>query len=204
MSHGDDLMGDFMAPDPLAKPLDQLVKERWQSKILDTGPNGPDPLPDSVGMPPGYVPTVPLPAPVKHKHADLLKQWADDYSLRFFWWDWSHRAWVEASPEAVIRAHDLNALCVAHTRPTEPLKRFCTIGSFSYPEPERVAPAIGTICYYPTLSNGTNSWNTFTWTGEDFDQRMLARGLIHLDGTSAKQHAEAMLLASKAAFNKLA
>jgi len=250
MSYGDDLMGDFMAPDPLAKPLDQLFAEKLAgptiSELQAAGrlPKAPapgqmpplDPAPAgtlTVGygvmprapaptLPPGYgdvvqaadlktvakatIPTGPesyVPSPTPHKHADLLKQWADDYSLRFFWWDWAHRAWCEASPEAVVRNSDLPALRLAHTRPTEPLKRYCTIGSFSYPEPERVAPARGTRCYYPALSNGTDSWDGFEWHGSDFCVRMLESGLVHLESQDAKTHATAILMATKAAFNKL-
>lgn len=71
------------------------------------------------------------------------------------------------------------------------------INGHEVPEPVKVKPEIGTRCYYPILSNKSKyNWVSF-FEGDEFDNRILDKGLMHLTAEAAQKHAEALLSFTK-------
>lgn len=64
-------------------------------------------------------------------------------------------------------------------------------GTYSYPEPLRVAPEKGTKAYSPSLVGGFH----LAMYHHDSDEYLLRAGLLHLTREAAEEHAKALILA---------
>ncbi len=73
--------------------------------------------------------------------------------------------------------------------------RTIRIGGMNVPEPVREALPIGKRYYYPTMQY-KDTVDAFTWQGDGFDKRLLARGLVHLTKEAAIEHAKALIIVS--------
>lgn len=67
-----------------------------------------------------------------------------------------------------------------------------TINGIDVPAPEVVAPADGTTYWCPDLPSEKGVTHV-QWCNDDFDNRALARGIVHLTEAAAIKHAEALL-----------
>lgn len=74
------------------------------------------------------------------------------------------------------------------TNPKTPI----TINGIDVPAPEVVAPADGTTYWCPDLPS-EKGVTPVQWCNDDFDNRALARGIVHLTEAAAIKHAEALL-----------
>ena len=70
--------------------------------------------------------------------------------------------------------------------------RTININGFEVPEPLRVAPKLGTVYYMPWLPSETLITG-ICWANDEYDNRMLSRGLVHLTEKAAALHAQALL-----------
>ena len=116
----------------------------------------------------------------KHRHADLIRRWLDDDSLIIEILDgdeWRYcglPAWQEN--------------CKYRIKP-----KMTKCGELEFPEPMRVAPAIGTT-YWAVQIDGTAAiTEEWTWACDDQDRRALNRGLCHATKEAAEQHAKALI-----------
>ena len=69
-----------------------------------------------------------------------------------------------------------------------------SINGYEYPEPERVAPKIGSRYWFSTLAQD-DTVHTSVWSDDIIDIRLLRRGLVHLTREAAEAHARAIILA---------
>ncbi len=73
-----------------------------------------------------------------------------------------------------------------------PKRRTITINGIDVPAPEVVAPADNTEYWWPDLF-AEQGFSSSCWYSDDYDNRALARGLVHLTEEAAIKHAEALL-----------
>lgn len=70
-----------------------------------------------------------------------------------------------------------------------------SINGHEYPEPERVAPSVGTPYWYSNpYTDDIQAWGD-TWSDQEFQHRFLRKGLVHLTREAAEAHARAIILA---------
>lgn len=138
-----------------------------------------------------------MPTPTPHKHAALIKQWADDSSQKV--WQWSPRVneWFEMN--AVT--WDATVHYALGPKPTQPPRKMCSLAGVEFPMPETVAPEVGARYFTPDIVlvaglAGSQDWN---WGAIETDDRWLRQGLIHFTREAAEQHSRALLAANKAA-----
>lgn len=65
------------------------------------------------------------------------------------------------------------------------------VNGFEVPAPESEGLAFGQQYYIPSLSGA--HCNAFSWNGDDFDLRMLDRGLVYLNADDAEARGKAMI-----------
>jgi hypothetical protein len=130
--------------------------------------------------------------PTPRPHAAMQCQYAMDDSL-FKW------IWFELRQEWVTTDNSWASPCtyfVGHTKPTQPPKRMCELGSVSFPEPETVYPDIGTafwiICVDKTPYESI-------WDDDREDKKLLAAGLVHLNPEAATLHSKGLAAVNLAA-----
>jgi hypothetical protein len=70
--------------------------------------------------------------------------------------------------------------------------RTIRIGEHEVPEPERNAPEEDQGYYVP-VTHDINMLQKYRWENEPFDQRCLARGLVHLTEEAAIAHSRALI-----------
>ena len=127
------------------------------------------------------------PAPVEARaHAELIKQWASDKSLKVFvwyknsWGDISEPAWYKSSNYAV-----------GHEKPTEPPVKMVKYdgGSIEFPEPAMVKLERDKEYWAATIYGATPNY----WTGHSSDWDLLGEGLIQLTKEGAEKQSEALV-----------
>lgn len=124
----------------------------------------------------------------KHIHADLMIQYAKDATETDKPWDrWEiysevNDRWEHLKCQAFFTEN------YQYRRKPDVIK----INGFEVPAPLKVAPKIGTAYSYanPSLED---FHITYTWDNDDFDKRLLQKGLIHLTKEAAIAHAKALL-----------
>ena len=133
--------------------------------------------------------------PTPHKHAALIKQWADDRAIGVWLWDginWveplNHRSplWMESVPHAV------------GPKPSQPPRKMCSLAGVEFPAPETVAVQKNRVYFYPSVY-GENKYGSGHRYDDAADDRALAAGLIHLTREAAEQHSKALLAANRQA-----
>lgn len=134
-----------------------------------------------------------------HKHATLIKQWADDLSQKVWCWCSSSGSWREYD------AHR-HPFCESYQfalgpKPTQPPRKMCVLAGVEFPAPETRAPAPHTTYYFPAVSSG-QPVGASEWAYEDSwgsQRHQLENGLVHLTREAAQQHSKALLAANKRA-----
>lgn len=134
--------------------------------------------------------------PTPHKHAALIKQWADDTSQPV--WVWSSSAgWFDASDGGeTTPSWSPSSTYALGPKPTQPPRKTCTLAGVEFPVPETTAPASGASYYIPTTAGHPAH---IEWANDRTDKMYLAAGMIHLDREAALAHALALLAANKQA-----
>lgn len=134
--------------------------------------------------------------PTPHKHAALIKQWANDPTQNvWFWRNSSDPAdWVKCNPTPLWYEDKHYAL---GDKPTAPPRRMCVLAGVEFPAPETEAPD-KVSCFYSPYLTGT-AYGSGRWRGDDQDMIALRNGLIHRTREAAEAHSRALLAANKAA-----
>lgn len=120
--------------------------------------------------------------PRKHKHAALIRAWLDDGSLvverKSGAGDWYR--------ESVALWHED---CEYRFKP-----KMIKCGDLEFPDPMRVAPAIGTEYWMPALDpNHLGSVIDRIWQPSSDCYQRLQRGICHTTQAAAKDHARALI-----------
>lgn len=129
----------------------------------------------------------------KHIHADLIMEYAqiaqtDNEPWRYFQCKNKNGDWDDCqSPVSFWVDREY--------RRRVPIIK---IGDIDVPEPVREPPEYGTKYYTPDI-RGNRGWGgasgclSATWNDDRVDNRLLRRGLIHLNRESAELHAQALI-----------
>lgn len=125
-----------------------------------------------------------------HKHAALIKQWADDPSQHVWYWSPSGGIWRQTEP----------SWCETTTyalgpKPTQPPRKMCVLAGVEFPAPETKTPGEGQR-YYAAMPFGARE---YYWVNNVTERDWLRLGLVHLSREAAEQHARALLAANKQA-----
>jgi hypothetical protein len=122
-----------------------------------------------------------------HKHADLMMEYAKDCKKNaeaYLNWEVKYNGsrWkiLSKNPEWHKNAE--------YRRKPKTIN----INGFEVPEPVREPLEAGQEYYAPCLDIGSLYCN-FTWNYDNYDFKLLERGIIHLDKESAIKHAKALL-----------
>lgn len=130
--------------------------------------------------------------PKPHKHAELIKMWADDPSLRFEVRYTPNEEWVPTVKD--IPAWDEDA--EYRVKP-----KVMYINGIEVPAPESSAPAMGTQYFVPNLQCSKDCGHADviapTWSGSDADIGRLECGMVHLNAENAAIHKRAIVAANK-------
>lgn len=133
--------------------------------------------------------------PTPHKHAALIKQWADDPSQPV--WIWTGHQWEPPlHHECPLWLAD-----VPHAlgpKPTQPPRKMCVLAGVEFPMPE-THPLDCHQCYFVTRVAHIGGVAEFKWAGDAFDLGRLGDGLVHLTREAAEAHGRALLAANKQA-----
>ena len=134
--------------------------------------------------------------PTPHKHAALIKQWADDPSQTVWSWmpsthpDSRPGYWKPCDPLWIETTH-----YAVGPRPGNPPRKMCVLAGVEFPAPETTAPPNHTRYW----SAGADWVRYAMWYSDIEDKTRLAGGLVHLTREAAEQHSKALLAANKAA-----
>lgn len=120
--------------------------------------------------------------PTPHKHAALIKKWADNPKLQFEFSNVHVSQW-KACP-GVPLWDEQSEYRVA--------KQTMTINGHSFLEPESEAPEDSTEYFVPCFVS-TSRVNVARWGSSQFEFQLLAEGLVHLTASDAAAHAKALL-----------
>lgn len=129
---------------------------------------------------------------MKHKHAELMAQYAQDAAE-------TDKPW-----ERWERYHDFAGKWVSLTgNPSwynaaqyRRKPKVILINGFEVPEPVREPLKHETVYFTPSITR-VNGADCHTWDGGKYDNSWLSRGLIHLTKEAATLHAEALLSFTK-------
>lgn len=128
---------------------------------------------------------------MKHKHYDLIVQWASD-----------PEAWVVEYRSVVTgRFIPIGFESYPEWHPeTEyrliPKRKMMHLNGVEFPAPEREAPARGTTYWMCDLLSPAKVFES-QWQAMNVDRTALERGLVHLTREAAEAHARAMLAAKE-------
>jgi len=121
----------------------------------------------------------------KHKHYNLIIQWANDPSQKV-WWKTSV-GWIKVDKPSWVEDFDY------HIGEEPPLpKRKIMIGDVEIDAPEITPPKE----YYVPMITETRLHVKYIWNGDTHDLLWLKRGLIHLTPEAAIAHAKALIKVS--------
>lgn len=137
--------------------------------------------------------------PTPHKHAALIKQWADDPSQAVWHWRPQALEWLGANFGGESPSWDEEWRYALGPKPTQPPRRTCVLAGVEFPAPETVEPANGAACYRPDVIGGVYGVAEDPWGDCDTLWHCLEHGLIHLTREAAEQHSKALLAANRAA-----
>lgn len=128
--------------------------------------------------------------PTPHKHAALIKQWADDPSQTIWMWFHDAERW-----DAVCPYWNTDSIYAIGERHTQPPRKMCVLAGVEFPLPETEAPAMGTHYF---VSNDMAPTRPFChiWNGTEFDTEPLRAGYLHLTREAAVEHGIALLAAN--------
>lgn len=129
-------------------------------------------------------------APTPCPHAELMAEYAKDAAVHpepWKLWQLKMRGWqgwgdLNANPHWDPDSQ--------YRRKPEPIKTH-EVNGFTVPAPITEAPAYGTDCWMPTVTDGDWTERLY-WSNHSYDRQCLQRGLIHLTKEAAVANAKAM------------
>ncbi len=128
-----------------------------------------------------------------HKHAAIIKAWADDPSQAVWCWNPHH-----AAPEW-LRVQNIYWEQSVHyalgDKPTAPPRKMCTLAGVAFPAPETEAPPHCMDVYFSSPMGTSKEW----WISAEYDLKRLHAGFMHLDRASAELHSTALAAANRQA-----
>lgn len=138
--------------------------------------------------------------PKPHKHAALIKQWADDPGQDIWFWVEKDRNWVISNFSNMI-GYRTGGTYALGPKPTQPPRRMCKLGGLQFPEPEKEAPALGTNYFVPDPDDASPSLvcGPMQWDNETCELRWLHYRMVHLTRDDAEAHSRAILAATRQA-----
>lgn len=111
-----------------------------------------------------------------HVHAEVIRAYADGAEVEFF----DGLGWKFIERPTFYK--DIKYRAKPRTFP---------IGEWEAPLPETTAPQVGQYYYAPELMMEGFTC-AYTWRGDAIDNRILARGLLHLTKEAAFKHGRAL------------
>lgn len=126
-----------------------------------------------------------------HKHAELIKKWADDTSQPAWYWDESE-GWI-ACPYGPAWLKDVKY--AIGEKPTYPPAKMCVLAGVEFPMPMTEPPAVRSD-YFVAEAAEISSMN---WDGGSYDMFLLNAGVVHLSKEGAIAHTRALIAATKQA-----
>jgi len=123
---------------------------------------------------------------MKHKHYDLIVQWASD-----------PEAWVVEWSNCGVWCKTKDPCWDADVKyRLIPKRKMMHLNGVEFPAPEREAPARGARYWMCDLLSPVKVFET-QWQAMSVDRTALERGLVHLTREAAEAHARAMLAAQE-------
>lgn len=127
--------------------------------------------------------TVPKP----HRHAELIKQWADDPNLKFEWRKNGIDNWK------VVDKPAWNENAEYRIKPKE--QEYIIINGVKVPKPETEKPKIGQLYCVPYF--GQIDFHVLLWCDDEWENEYLQNGMVHLNSCAAALHKHAIVKANK-------
>lgn len=115
--------------------------------------------------------------PRKHRHAEMIKRWLDDDSLEVEIrnsYGWSIDVFLAWDKNEEYRFKPKMIRC----------------GDMEFPEPMRVAPEEGSICWIACIPFNTQEVN---WSNHTTKLEWLRTGILHTTQAAAEAHARALI-----------
>lgn len=135
--------------------------------------------------------------PRPHKHATLIKQWADDPGRTVWFFDpvMPMRGWIELAGDPVWNPKLHYAI---GDKPTAVPRRMCTLAGVEFPAPETEPPEIG-ASYWSADTSLQYAVQLLRWDGDAYDMACLNNGFVHATRAAAEAHTNAVISATKQA-----
>ena len=129
---------------------------------------------------------------MKHKHADLMLQYAQDAMITDRPWE----LW-ESRPNTLSNTELGWMPCTSHLQfsPEREYRRKpnMNINGFAVPSPRQTLPTIDTVYWVPNILSESDYARQSTYKGLAAEYLLFSRGLIHLTKEAAESHAKALL-----------
>jgi len=123
---------------------------------------------------------------MKHKHADLMKQYAEDWAETYAPW----KRWeCDADGWLPLKDHPYWLSDVKYRRKP----RTININGFEVPEPVREPLEEGQLYYVPIIGSEFMRLDCRLWNHNDYCTHVLKAGLIHRTQEAAELHRKALL-----------
>lgn len=129
-------------------------------------------------------------------YAHILRAIADGEQIEmldYYPEDSTRSGWVKKSLtevlQAIVNRKAPNQFRIANNEKT------ISVDVSDFPEPKRVALELGTDYYIPNLFS-ESMFDYLVWGGDEYDERSLERGLVHLTKSAAILHAKSCLCLS--------
>jgi len=121
--------------------------------------------------------------PRKHEHAEMIRQWLADDSLKVEYFDDQLGIWSAVENRNPSWYEHAN-----YRFKTKMIK----CGDLEFPEPMRVAPEVGDDYWRVCLDYDIYA-KKYTWSDCDWDKVALKRGIYHKTKEAAEAHARALI-----------
>jgi len=135
---------------------------------------------------------------MRHRNADLIKQYIEDTSLPIWYWNYGEGKWERGKPWQLLASSEVTIMAVGEV-PEGVHKKRVMIGSGTFTNPVMYPLTVGTRYYLADRSTTINTSGTrealdheYIWEGNEFDLESLALNIVHLSIQEAHQHYLAM------------
>ncbi len=115
----------------------------------------------------------------QHKHAEMIRQWLDDASLKVETYNADSDKWYQIPEPSWYE----NAKYRFKTK-------MIKCGDLEFLEFMRVAPEVGTDYWLAMTIEGVFKYR---WKNDSFDQKALSRSICHLTEEAAQAHGRALI-----------
>ena len=122
--------------------------------------------------------------PRKHEHAEMIRQWLADDSLKVEYFDDQLGIWSAVENRNPSWYEHAN-----YRFKTKMIK----CGDLEFPEPMRVAPEVGSDCWMPKIFDSAGFAELFQWSAFCIKELWLRRGIVHATKEAAEAHARALI-----------